>query len=90
MGDLTPDGMGRLVGRLDGPLNIIAGAGTPPVPELEAMGVARLSVGPRPMRTALRLLQEMARELLTDGTYTRMLSGGLSYDEVNAWFGGEG
>jgi len=86
MGDLTRAGIAELLSGLDGPLNLIAGAGTPPVPELQAMGVARLSFGPRPMRAALRLLQEMAREWTREGTYERMLTSAISYEEVNAWF----
>ncbi len=86
MGDLARAGLAELVSGLDGPLNLIAGAGTPPVPELQAMGVARLSFGPRPMRAALRLLQEMAREWTREGTYERMLRSAISYEEANAWF----
>jgi hypothetical protein len=50
------------------------------------MNVARLSFGPRPMRATLSFLAEMAREWTDLGTYTRMMGGGLTYDQVNAWF----
>jgi len=76
-----------LVRGIGAPLNLIAGEKTPSVPRLEALGVARLSFGPRPMRAALQLLRAMAREWLATGTYAQLTSGGsLSCDEVNAWF----
>jgi 2-methylisocitrate lyase-like PEP mutase family enzyme len=53
---------------------------------LEEMGVARLSFGPRPMRAALSFLMTMAREWRSEGTFRKMMSGGLTYDQVNAWF----
>jgi 2-methylisocitrate lyase-like PEP mutase family enzyme len=87
LGDLTCASISTLASELDGPLNIIAGKNTPPVPQLAAMGVARLSFGPRPMRAALSFLAEMAREWTEQGTYRKMMGGGLTYDQVNAWFG---
>lgn len=72
---------------IDAPLNLVAGKKTPSVRGLEALKVARLSFGPRPMRAALQFLRAMAREWRATGTYARMTSSGtLSYDEVNAWF----
>jgi 2-methylisocitrate lyase-like PEP mutase family enzyme len=72
---------------IDAPLNLVAGEKTPSVKRLEALGVARLSFGPRPMRAALQFLRAMAREWLAAGTYAQLTSGdSLSYDEVNAWF----
>ena len=37
--------IGRLVRGIDGPLNVLAFASTPPPAELEGLGVARVSVG---------------------------------------------
>ncbi len=72
---------------IDAPLNLVAGEKTPTVQRLEALGVARLSFGPRPMRAALGLLRAMAREWLATGTFAQLgSSASLSYDEVNAWF----
>jgi 2-methylisocitrate lyase-like PEP mutase family enzyme len=72
---------------IEAPLNLIAGAKTPSVRRLEALGVARLSFGPRPMRAALQFLRDMARQWLATGTWARPTSSdSLSYDEVNAWF----
>jgi len=43
----------QLVKGVHGPLNILATAGSPPVAELEKLGVARVSVGSGPMRATL-------------------------------------
>ncbi|TFH09619.1 MAG: isocitrate lyase/phosphoenolpyruvate mutase family protein [Candidatus Atribacteria bacterium] len=88
MGDLAESSIQHLAREIHGPLNLIAGAATPPVATLRELGIARLSFGPRPMRTALWHLQEMAREWQTSGSYTRMLEGKLSYTQVNEWFTG--
>ena len=64
------------------PLNVLATAGTPPVRELERLGVARVSVGSGFMRAALRRLQEMARELLDEGTYAAFSDDTIPYPEL--------
>ena len=72
----------RLVGDVQCPLNILAGPGFPSVPELEKLGVARVSLGSGPMRATLGLLKRMAEELKTAGTYKTM-EGGPSHADVN-------
>jgi len=72
----------RFVVDLRHPINILAGPGSPPIPELEKLGVARASLGSAPMRATLGLLRRMAGELKTAGTY-RALEGAPSHDEVN-------
>jgi 2-methylisocitrate lyase-like PEP mutase family enzyme len=74
--------IGRLVKDLDFPLNILAGPGSPPIPELQQLGVARVSLGSSPMRATLGLLGRMAEELKTTGTY-RSLENAPSHDDVN-------
>ena len=76
------DAIARLVKDLQCPLNILAVTGTPPVTELEKLGVARVSLGSGPMRATLGLLQRLAEELTAHGTYTS-LQGALPYPEVN-------
>jgi 2-methylisocitrate lyase-like PEP mutase family enzyme len=66
-----------------GPLNVLAGAGTPPVAELELLGVARLSVGSGPMRATLALIRRIAKELLDAGTYTLLTGDTVPYTEAN-------
>lgn len=75
--------IGRLAGAVDGPLNILAGAGTPPIPELACLGVARVSVGSGPARATLALLRRIALELRDQGTYTALTEEALSYAELN-------
>jgi 2-methylisocitrate lyase-like PEP mutase family enzyme len=72
-----------LVREIDAPINILAVAGAPPIPELEALGVARVSVGSGPMRAVLALVRDIARELKTTGTYESFTSHALAYDAVN-------
>ena len=86
VGNLDKKTIPILVKEIDAPINIIAGATTPPVPELQDMGVARVSVGPRPMRAVLSLLRKIAKELMTTGTYKLMSESSTSYSEVNQWF----
>jgi 2-methylisocitrate lyase-like PEP mutase family enzyme len=74
--------IGRLVKDLGFPLNILAGPGSPPIPELQQFGVARVSLGSCPMRATLGLLGRMAEELKTTGTY-RSLENAPSHDDVN-------
>ena len=87
MGVLGESEIALLAGGIEAPLNLVAGAKTPSVRRLEALGVARLSFGPRPMRAALQFLRDMAREWLATGRCAQPTSSdSLSYDEVNAWF----
>jgi 2-methylisocitrate lyase-like PEP mutase family enzyme len=61
--------IGRLAAAIHGPLNVLARRGTPPVAELERLGVARVSVGSGLAHAALAAAKEGARELLDHGTY---------------------
>ncbi len=79
--------IGRLAKAVDCPLNILAGVGTPSIPDLAKQGVARVSVGSGPMRATLGLLRRMAEELKTSGTYTAM-EGSLPHADVNKLLGG--
>ncbi len=56
--------IGLVVERSPLPVNIMAGATTPPAATLAELGVARISHGPGPYRTAMRLLEEAARAAL--------------------------
>lgn len=59
----------RLAKEIDGPLNVLAGPGTPPVRELQTLGVARVSIGGGIARASLALAKRAAEELLRRGTY---------------------
>jgi 2-methylisocitrate lyase-like PEP mutase family enzyme len=77
------DTIAALVAGIRGPINVLAVTGTPPVSELEALGVARVSLGSGPMRAALAVVRDLAREVKTAGTYDALTGRALSYDEVN-------
>ncbi|HEY4842730.1 MAG TPA: isocitrate lyase/phosphoenolpyruvate mutase family protein [Terriglobales bacterium] len=79
--------IGRLAKAVECPLNILAGPGTPSIPELAKLGVARVSVGSGPMRATLGLLRRLAEGLKTSGTYSEM-EGAVPYAEVNKLLGG--
>jgi 2-methylisocitrate lyase-like PEP mutase family enzyme len=72
----------RLVRDLGHPVNILAGPGSPSIPELQKIGVARVSLGSSPMRATLGLARRIAHEVLTTGTY-ESLEGAPSHAEVN-------
>jgi 2-methylisocitrate lyase-like PEP mutase family enzyme len=72
----------KLVKDLRCPVNILVGPGAPAVPELEKIGVARVSVGSGAMRAALGLVRRIAAELKGSGTYAT-LEGAISYADVN-------
>jgi len=76
------DTIRRLAGDLKCPVNILAGPGSPSVPELEKLGVARVSLGSGPMRATLGLMLRMAEELKATGTYTS-LEGAPAHSEMN-------
>ena len=77
-----PETIGRIVRDVKCPVNILAGPGSPPVPELEKLGVARVSLGSGPMRATLRLLKRLAEELRTSGTYSA-IEGAPSHADIN-------
>jgi 2-methylisocitrate lyase-like PEP mutase family enzyme len=86
VGALDRETIARLVNEIDAPINVIAGDTTPSLSELEEIGVARVSFGPRPMRAALALVRKIARQWRQSGTYGAMLADTVSYAEVNAMF----
>ncbi len=64
--------IGRLVHSVQCPLNILAGPGSPTIPELAKLGVARVSVGSGAMRATLGLLRRIGDELRGAGTYSTL------------------
>lgn len=63
------DDIRRVVAEVGRPLNVLALTGVPPVAELAAAGVARISVGGGFAFAAIAAVGEAARELREDGTY---------------------
>jgi len=72
----------RAVRDVQCPLNILAGPGSPTVPELAALGVKRVSLGSSPMRATLGLIRRLADELKSTGTY-QSLEGAPAHGDVN-------
>ncbi|MHC3471390.1 isocitrate lyase/PEP mutase family protein [Streptomyces sp. 7R007] len=85
-GAVDPGTVKLLVDGVDGPLNVMAGPGAPPVAELAALGVARVSVGSALAQAAHALVRRAARELLDAGTY-ESLTDGLDYGRLNGLLG---
>jgi 2-methylisocitrate lyase-like PEP mutase family enzyme len=81
-----PATVAELVRRLGCPVNVLAGAGSPPIAELAKLGVARVSLGSGPMRAAMTLVRRLAEEVLTKGTYSS-LEGAIPHAEMNALMG---
>jgi 2-methylisocitrate lyase-like PEP mutase family enzyme len=75
--------IGAVVSGIGGPVNVLAVEGTPPVSALEALGVARVSLGAGPMLAALAVVRDVARELMTLGTYGAFTGHAMQFDEVN-------
>ncbi|MCZ6835114.1 MAG: isocitrate lyase/phosphoenolpyruvate mutase family protein [Planctomycetota bacterium] len=76
----------ELVREIDAPLNVIVDAHLPSIPRLEEIGIARISMGPRPMRAVLARLRIIARELMQQGTCDAMTEETMSYAQVNSLF----
>jgi 2-methylisocitrate lyase-like PEP mutase family enzyme len=71
-----------LVAGIGGPINIIALAGAQSTAELEALGVARVSVGSGPHRATMALTRDIAQELKTRGTYDSFTRHAMPYVDV--------
>ena len=71
-GVTDPSVIGRLVREIAAPINVLAVAGSPPIADLARLGVARVSLGSGPARAALTLLDRMAREVSSAGTYSAL------------------
>jgi 2-methylisocitrate lyase-like PEP mutase family enzyme len=67
------------------PVNVMAGPGAPPVTELAAAGVRRVSVGTAITQAAYALANRAATEMLTTGRYTE-LDGALDFGTLNGLF----
>jgi 2-methylisocitrate lyase-like PEP mutase family enzyme len=81
-----PDTIAALVREIPGPLNMLAGPGSPTVAELARLGVRRVSVGSGPARAAMGLTRRIGQELLRSGTYSSLGGDALPYAEANALF----
>ena len=78
----------RIVPALEGPLNLLAFPGIPPIADLERLGVARLSVGTRLTLAAMSALQKTVGELLKTGTYDSIMDGATTFADANRLMAG--
>ncbi len=75
--------IGKLVKAVDGPLNILAGPGTPPLAELERLGVRRVSLGSWPMRATMGYFRKFAQHMRDQGDFDFAGEGAPTYAEMN-------
>jgi 2-methylisocitrate lyase-like PEP mutase family enzyme len=83
---LTSEQVSAVVEAVQAPVNVLAAPAAPPVPELEQLGVRRVSTGSLLASAAYGTLLAGARELLSDGTST-YTARGMKPDERDAAFG---
>jgi 2-methylisocitrate lyase-like PEP mutase family enzyme len=65
------------------PVNVMVRRGLPAVPELERLGVKRVSFGPSASYAALGFLKRASREVLDRGVFDALVEGAISFDELN-------
>ena len=82
-----PQEIERIVAEAGMPINIFAGRNMPSVRKLEEMGVARLSIGPALIRSALSRMKEVAQSLQNYGAYDIFIDGVFTSDEVREIIG---
>jgi 2-methylisocitrate lyase-like PEP mutase family enzyme len=73
----------KIVKAVAAPLNILVTPACPSIPELEALGVRRASIGSGVMRTTLGLVRRIGKELLERRTSTALFEGSIPFAEVN-------
>lgn len=81
-GVVAPETISALAEGIDAPLNVMVGPGAPPVAELAALGVARVSLGSAVAEAAYGVARRAAEELVKTGTYTAV-ENGIPYPELN-------
>ena len=78
--------IGRMVREVECPANILVGPGSLTIPQLQGLGVARVSLGSTAMRATLGLVKRMAEELNGSGM-DATLEGEIAYADVNRMLG---
>ncbi|MEE8562037.1 MAG: isocitrate lyase/phosphoenolpyruvate mutase family protein [Alphaproteobacteria bacterium] len=87
MGVRDAELIGRLAAAIHGPLNVLAGADSPSVAELEALGVKRVTVGSGFAKAALTVVKKGAEELREKGTF-EFTRGALGQADIHRILGG--
>lgn len=81
------DQVAAFVREVDCPVNVIKGATTLDVAELEELGIQRITYGTTMMRAALPFVRHMAQEVQQAGWSKMMAQAEFSHDVVNGFFG---
>ncbi len=84
MGLTDATSISTMVKALDCPINVMVRKGLPPIKELEALGVKRVSFGPSASYAAMGLLKRISKEVLEKGTYNNLIEGAITFDELNS------
>jgi len=84
---VDPQIIRRMVAAVPLPLNVLIRTGLPPVSELTALGVRRVSAGSGIASAVHGLTRRAARQFLDGAGYGAMLEGASPYAELNALFG---
>jgi 2-methylisocitrate lyase-like PEP mutase family enzyme len=82
--------IGSLAAGVAVPLNVISAPGLPSRAELRALGVRRVSLGPRAMSATMGYLRALARDLREADVFLPDMRAAMSYDELNALFAPRG
>ena len=85
-----PEMIAELTRVAGAPVSILGGVGVPSIPELQQLGVKRVSVGSGPMRSAMGHTRRLADALRTVGTYDCIVDGAVSYSDANRMFRRDG
>ena len=68
-GFIDMDTVGRLAKAIPAPINIVARAGTPPVAELQKLGVARITIASGATLAVMSLIKTIGEDLRATGTF---------------------
>jgi 2-methylisocitrate lyase-like PEP mutase family enzyme len=77
-----PETIGRLAQAVQGPLNVLAGAGSPSIPQMKALGVRRVSLGSGPSRVALGGFRRFLNTLQSEGTFEGLANEAIPFPEI--------
>ncbi|HWA01599.1 MAG TPA: isocitrate lyase/phosphoenolpyruvate mutase family protein [Caulobacterales bacterium] len=87
-GVVSRDEIAAIAGAVDLPLNVLAFPGLPPLAELRALGVRRLSAGALPGRVALAATRAAAETFLRQGDSAALIAAAGPSVDYNALFKG--
>lgn len=82
-GTIDPEAIGTFAKEVPAPVSFIAMAGSPSVPEMQKLGVARVSFGSAFLYASASGVKRFAEEVLNQGTMTS-LEGGITRNELRA------